>query len=309
MNRAAFATLAGAAVVFPRRVSAQSAALRIATIPIESAAEVYYARELGFFAGSGITVDILPFQNGEAIASAVVSNSADIGYATITPLAVAHSKGIPFTILAGGALTQNSTPFAYIAVPASSTIRTGADINGKTFAIIGLGTIADYGVRAWIDRNGGDSSTVKFTEMPAPLMPAALVAGRVDAALLVEPFVSQGRALGLKMLDNPMAAVSKEYVSSAWFSTPQWADAHADLAKRFTGVMHDTAIWAAHNAARSTAILADVTKSDAANLAKIPRVQYADHLTAALIQPVIDISAKYGKFAPFSGRELIYGSR
>lgn len=306
MNRATFGLLAGAVLAAPTRLSAQTAGIRIAAIPIESAAEVFYARELGFFARAGMTADIQPFQNGEAIASAVASNAVDIGYATITPLALAHSKGIPLTILAGGALTLTATPFALIAVAANSSIQSARDLNGKTFALIGLGTIADYGTRAWIDLNGGDSSAVKFTEMPAPSMPAALAAGRVDAALLVEPFVTLGRTLGNRIIGNPMDAISKDFVSSAWFSTPQWAKSNPDLAGRFASVMHDTAIWAAHNPARSASILSGVTKIDPVALAKMPRVRYADHLTAAMIQPAIDVSAKYGKFRSFSGQELIY---
>ena len=308
MKRATFAALASAAVAAATRgAEAQtSTPLRVALIPIESAAEVYYAKELGAFAKAGLDVELQPLQNGQAIAAAVAGGAAEIGYSTVPPLAVAHSKGIAFTIVAGAALSIASEPFALVAVNADSPIKTPKDLTGKTVGIIGLGTVADFGTRAWIDRNGGDSTAVKFAELPAPAMPAALAAGRIDAALLVEPYLTQGRAQHDRILGNPMDGVGKEFVSSVWFSTPAWAGAHPEAVKRFAAVMYDTARWAAQNPARSVEILAQYTKVDPGSLAGITRVRYTDRLTAAMIAPVIDVSAKYGKFAAFPAGELLY---
>jgi len=310
MNRATFSALAAGtmgAVAAPAGAQT-TATIRIALIPIETAAEVFYAKELGFLAKAGLAVDLQALQNGQAIAAAVVSNAADIGFSTVPPLAVAHSKGIPLTIVAGAALSISSEPFALLVVNADSPIKTAKDLTGKTVGIIGLGTVADYGTRAWIDRNGGDSTAVKFAELPAPAMPAALAAGRVDAALLVEPYLTQGRAQHDRLLGNPMDGVAKEFVVSVWFSTPQWAQDHPDLVSRFAAVMHDTAMWAAKNPGRSAEILAQYTKVDPASLAGMTRVRYADHVTAAMIQPVVDVTAKYGKFAAFPTQDLLYAA-
>lgn len=303
-----FGALVGAAAAsaaFP--VAAKSPApVRIALLPIESAAEVFYARDLGLFERAGIAVDLQQLQNGEAIAAAVAASAADIGYATVPPLAVAHSRGIPFKIVAAAALAVDSAPFALLAVRPDSPIRSARDTNGKTLGIIGLGTIADYVTRAWIDGNGGDSTTVKFVEIPAPALPAALAAGRIDVALLVEPYLTQGRELHDRILGNPLDSVAKEFATSVWFSTPQWVGAHPDLASRFAAIVYEAAKWSARNPARSAAVLAQVTKMDPAVLAKMTRVPYADRLTPAMIQPVVDVTAKYGKFPTFSAQELLY---
>jgi NitT/TauT family transport system substrate-binding protein len=308
MNRAAFTALTGVALAAGTRPArAQTAAtIRIALIPIETAAEVFYAKELGSFAKAGLAVDLQQLQNGQAIAAAVAGGAADIGFSTVPPLAVAHSKGIPLTIIAGAALSIASEPFALVVVNPDSPIKAPKDLSGKTVGIIGLGTVADFGTRAWIDRNGGDSTAIKFAELPAPAMPAALAAGRVDAALLVEPYLTQGRAQHDRILGNPMDGVAKEFAVSVWFSTPSWAGAHPDLVGKFAAVMHDTALWAAKNPARSVEILAQYTKVDPGSLAGITRVRYADHLTAAMIAPVVDVAAKYGKFPAFAAQELLF---
>ena len=68
--------------------------------------------------------------------------------------------------------------------------RTPADLNGKTLAVAGLGSFAQYSAQYWIDKNGGDSKTVKFVEVSPPEMPAALEAHRVDAAAPFEPGIT-----------------------------------------------------------------------------------------------------------------------
>ena len=59
-------------------------------------------------------------------------------------------------------------------VAANPTVKSGKDLNGKTIGTPGLNTLGEYGVRAWVDANGGDSTTLRFVELPFPVMPAAL---------------------------------------------------------------------------------------------------------------------------------------
>ena len=48
------------------------------------------------------------------------------------------------------------------------------------------------------------------------------------------------------------------------------------------------------------------TKIDPAVLATMARSHYAEQLTPGLIQPLIDVSAKYNGFTAFPAPELIY---
>jgi len=71
-------------------------------------------------------------------------------------------------------------------------------------------------------------------------------------------------------------------------------------------VIHDTAVWANKNQAQSGQIVAKYTKVDPAVLATMTRSHYAEALTPAAMQPLIDVSAKYNGFATFPAQELIY---
>lgn len=287
--------------------SAQVTTIHVVTPPVDSAAEVFFAKEMGFFAEHGLDVDIQPGTNGSAMASAVASDAVDIGYSDLVTLAKAYLKGIPFVAIAPAALWTSTAPVAGLVVLSTSPIKNAKDLSGKVIAIPGLATLAEYSPRAWIDQNGGDSSSVKFIEMPYSAMPAALTAERIDSAYISEPFLAVVKN-NVRILGYAHNAVAKQFLQSAWFTTPQWARDHQDAVKRFAAAMRETAVWAnqKRNQAKSAEILAKYTKIDPAVIAAMERAVFAERLTASSIQPAIDVSAKYGKFEPFPADRLIY---
>jgi NitT/TauT family transport system substrate-binding protein len=294
------------AIRLPARAQTM-ATVRIGTVPSEFAAEVYYAKDMGFFAKAGIDTDIQPMQNGSAIAAAIASNAVDIGFATLDALATIHQNNIPLVIIAPAAeyVSPATARIAALVLPARSPVQQAKDLNGKIIAVAALRSLQDTATSAWIDQHGGDSSTIRFVELPFPAMPAALDAGRVDAAFVVEPFLGVAKKNG-RVLAYVYDAISKHFLIGAWFTTPQWEKNHPDLVNRFAAAMHETAVWANKNQAKSGEILAKYTKIEPAVIATMARAHYAEQLTAASMQPSIDVSAKYDKFSTFPAQELIY---
>ena len=281
--------------------------LNVATNPIDSGAEVFYASDLGFFAKAGLNVQIQPGQNGSAIAAAVAANAVDIGYADIGALAKAHSRGIDFSIIAPAAMWDAKAPVNVLMVAKTSTIRSAKDLNGKTIAVPGLGTNAEFAVHAWLEQNGADVSTVKFIELSYAAMPAALEAGRIDAAHVAEPFIGVAKDHA-RVLASADDVLGKEYLRTVWFSRSSWAKAHPDLVARFAAVIRQTARWANNkrNYARSAAILVQRTKIDPAVVAVMTRARYGENLDPRFLAPEIETNAKYDHFTAFPGDDLIY---
>jgi NitT/TauT family transport system substrate-binding protein len=285
----------------------QTAAISILTPPVDSAAELYFAKDMGFFAKQGLNVDIEPGTNGSAIAAAVSSDAVDIGYSDLVTLAKGYLKGIPFVAIAPAAIWTSAAPVAGLAVLINSPIKSAKDLGGKVIAVPGLATLAEYSPRAWIDQNGGDATAVRFIEMPYSEMPAALTAGRIDVAYISEPFLAVVKK-DIRILGYSHNAIAKQFLQSAWFTTAQWAKDHPDAVRRFAGAIRETAIWANQksNQAKSAEILAKYSKIDLATVMAMERARFGDTLTAASIQPAIDVTAKYGKFDPFPADRLIY---
>jgi NitT/TauT family transport system substrate-binding protein len=293
------------ALVLP--VSAQTQTVHLLVLPIDSAAEIFYAKDLGFFAKQGLDVDIQSGANGGAIAAAVSTDAGDIGYSDLVTLAKGYTKGIPFVAIAPAAIWTAAAPVAGLVVPTNSPIKSAKDLAGKTVAVPGLGSLAEYSPRAWIDQNGGDATAVKFIEMPYAAMPAALTAGRIDVAYISEPFLAVVKP-NVRVLGYSHDAIAKQFLQSAWFTTPQWAKDHPDAVRRFIAALRETAAWANQksNQARSAEILAKYTKIDPATVAAMERARFGETLTAASIQPAIDVTAKYAKFDAFSADKLMY---
>jgi ABC-type nitrate/sulfonate/bicarbonate transport system substrate-binding protein len=309
-RKRASALLLGSALFGAMRpaVFAQSTpTLRIGVSPIEASAEIYYAKDLGFFAKAGLEVDIQSMQGSSLIVSGMVSNALDIGFDTLDGLAAQHQKGIPLVVIAPthDYLSPGSLQTQALVVPANSPVQQPKELAGKTIGVSTLHSLADIGARVIIDQNGGDSSSVKFIEVPFPAIPAALDSGRLDAAWLVEPFISVARKTN-RVLAYGFDGRSKHFMVGAWVATRQWAAEHPDLVNRFAAVVHDTAVWANKNPQKSGEILAKYTKIDPAVIATMARVHYAEQLTPGLMQPLIDASGKYNGVKPFQAQDLIY---
>jgi NitT/TauT family transport system substrate-binding protein len=265
---------------------------------------------MGFFAKEGLDADLVSIQSGSAVASAVAGNAVDTGFASLIPLAIAHTKKIPFVLIAPGAFWTQAARNDALFVAGNSPIRNAKDLNGKTLSCAGLGTLTEYAARAWIDQNGGDATTVKFVEMGYATMPAALAAGRIDAALVNEPYLGAMKKEDGRLLGYAFDAIAKEYMIGGWFSNADWAKDHPDLVKRFAAAMRDAALWAndPRNREQSTAILESYTKIDPSLAATMVHVHFGTTLAPAAVQPQVDIAAKYGGFASFPAQEIIYAS-
>jgi NitT/TauT family transport system substrate-binding protein len=171
-----------------------------------------------------------------------------------------------------------------------------------------LNNIVHFAARAWIDSHDGDSSKVRFVELPLTEMGPALRAGRIDAAgmdALGDPNLGKSGD-PLRLLASSFNAVSPNFLPSMWFSTKDWISAHPELARKFTVAILRAGAWANLHHRESAQILANHTKLTVDQLETVTRVTYGTVLNAALIQPNIDIAAKYGALkGSFSARELI----
>ncbi len=304
--------LAAAALGVPtvRTASAQDLApLNVAAIPSDISGSAYYAADNGFFKKAGLNATFLALTSGPAITAAVLGGSADVGYSNVISLAIAHARGLPVTILFPANLHVHDAPTAgLLAVKKTSPIAAAKDLNGKVMAVIGLNNIADIAARAWIDKNGGDSKTVKSVELPFPEMKAALEAERIDAAVLdttSDPTLNKSGDT-LRLIASTFDAVSTHFAPSVWFSTTDWVAKHPAGAKAFVTAMRESALWANGHHRESAEILSKYAHVTPAQIDMFTRVTYGDRLTPELIQPNIDVAAKYAVIkAGFPAADII----
>lgn len=307
-RRHAVSTIMGGAAlcVAPRLVSAADATIRIALLPVDSAACVYYAKDLGYFEDVGINAEVQVIQAGSAIVAAILSNVIDIGWSNPISVAAAHLRGLPIVAIAAGGVYARHEATAALVVPKNSQIKNAHDFSGKTLACSGLKTLGQIAPAAWIDKNGGDSRQVQFVEMPFPDMPLALSQERVDSAFPAEPFVTMAKNSS-RFFADAFGAIAPRFEVGVWVTTQQWADAHRDLVGKFAQVMAKTAAWANGHRDQSAVILSKYSKLDLSIVKTMLRQSYATGLAPGDMQPVLDAATHYGALpTSLSANQLIF---
>ena len=308
MNRATFLAASAAVALAPRPARADGP-LRVMSLPIDQGAQAFYAQDLGMFKRAGLDTQVSITNFGTQVAAAVAGGSIEIGQSNIISLAAAHERGLPFALIAAAGLYSSAKPTSLMLVEKNSPLKTAKDLDGKTVAVNGLKSITQISVQAWADQNGGDSQAIKFVEMPFVEMEPALASGRIDMALFADPNATTALAAGrTRPFGKAFDAIGKQFLIGGWFAKTDWIAANPDTVRKFVGAMREAAQWGnkPSNLKDSAAILEKYTKVAVGNA---NRVVYGERLDPALIQPCIDVAAKYGALkASFPAAQLIYVS-
>ena len=299
MNRASYLAASGSALLLPMRpaaVSAQTSALttvRIGAVPTDSLSPVLYAIRYGLFEKAGLKVDLQILGGGDAVSLAVISGSLDIGLTSVVAIMQAHLRTIPVTVIAPGGLWINAN-VAGLLVPINSPLRAAADFNGKTVAtssLLALGTVA---MDAWMDRNGGDSKTLRFLELPWVASPAALAQGRIDAAIVDNPVFAQVLATGqVRTATLVYGAIAAQFLLGVWFTMAPYVEKNRSVVERFSRVIADASALSRAHPETTIDDVAQLTKLDRNVIAHMQRTWVGTTVSAADIQPVIDVGARY----------------
>ena len=269
--------------------------LRIVTAPTEIPISMINARDLGFFKNVGIDAQIVALNNGPAGIAAVLSNSAEIGFASTLSVVIAYDKGLPITVVVGTDLHHATNPVQGVLVAsASAPLHTGKDFNGKTISVPGLGGTQNYAVRAWVDATGGDSSTVRFVETPNSSVAAAITAGRIDAGTTDVLTLHATGSRGLREVTNVYNAIAPKFITGLWYAQAPWVDQHRELTRDFITAFERYSTWANSHPADEIRFYSKQSGMSIDDLQTVPRAVFEPTSALEALQPVIDVAYRYG---------------
>lgn len=287
--------IAALIAALPLHAGAQgNPAIRVLELGGDGSSEGLYASEGGFFKKFGLDATVAKTAGGGAVIAAVIGGSAEIGFSNLISVVAGIERGIPVTIIAPASVFSAKYPNLILVKVRGSALKTGGDLNGKIVAVTTLDGELQLGAAVWIDKTGGNSKAVHFVELPESAMAAALRQGRVDAAMMAEPNLSEARA-EVEVLGNADAVISPLFIAGVYFAAASWVEAHPDLAHRAAQALREAGHWANTHHAETAAILAKTANLDSATIAAMTRAIFAESLTAALIQPAVDVAFKYGR--------------
>ena len=305
------AAFAAASVFAPLVSFAQSAAplvpIRILASPVDDVMPVLWAIKTGMFAKAGLNVTMDRAASGAAAAAAVAGGSIEIGKGNIVSIVTAHAHNVPLVIVAPAALYDPKTPDAALMVAAGSPIKTAKDLTGKIVGVTSLNDLSAMATQAWMEQNGSDWKATQFVEVPYPSLMPSLTAGRVQAIVLLKPFITDVvKANQAQVLGLVYNAVSTRFLESIWFTNGDYYASHREPLARFAKVVADAGVYTNAHPADTVDLLSSFTATDPQRATQIPRMVNGTLLLAKEIQPVIDIAAKF-KLIPktFDAQEII----
>jgi NitT/TauT family transport system substrate-binding protein len=171
-----------AALPFGRDISWAQTKSKLGYMKIVDSAAMFMAMEKGFFKAEGLEIEPVPMAGGAVIVQGVTSGDLQFGWTNVISLYQAAVEGFDFKLIAGGATNvRGSNETHAIEVLKDAPIRGPKDLQGKTVAVNTLNNIVHVMAMAWVDKYGGNSTKVKFVEIPFPQMEPALIAGKIDA--------------------------------------------------------------------------------------------------------------------------------
>ncbi|MGH3517816.1 MAG: ABC transporter substrate-binding protein [Haloechinothrix sp.] len=271
-------------------------AVTVGAIAIVDVAPLYLGEEQGFFTRRGIDLTIETGQGGAATIPGVVSGQFQFGFANVTSLLLAKSKGLPLKVITAGNSTTGDVDkdFGAVVVPENSDITDAAGLAGKTVAVNQLNNIGDTTIREVVKKAGGDPSSLRFVELAFPDMPAAVQEGRVDAAWVVEPFLTIATMQGARQVAANFAGTDPELMVASYFTAQQVIDSNPDLVNRFTEAMNESLAFAEENPDEARRILGTYTQIDDATAKALTLPRWPTEINADSVQRLADLSVEHG---------------
>ncbi|MPY85609.1 MAG: nitrate ABC transporter substrate-binding protein [Actinophytocola sp.] len=268
----------------------------VGVIPIVDVAPIYLGKEQGFFAERGIDLKLETSQGGAAIVPGVMSGQFQFGFSNVTSLLLGAAKGMPLRVTNAGVSSTGDPENDYGAVVAAknSDIRDAADLEGKTVAVNTLNNIGDTTVREVVRQAGGDPSKVEFVELAFPDMPAAVQEGRVDAAWVVEPFVTIATQQGARVVSANFAETHPKLMVASYFTTQEILQSDPDLAKRFAAAMNESLAYAQHNPDEVRRILTSYSDIDKATANAITLPRWPTEINPEPVQRLAELAVRDG---------------
>jgi NitT/TauT family transport system substrate-binding protein len=290
-----------AGIAAPRIALAETVTVRMAGVFSDLFAEPFYAKAAGAFAKFGFDTSATSLNNAGAVAAAIGGHALEMGTGDLISGVNAILAGVPLRLIAGGGLYEESMQGQNIlAVANDSPINTPKDMIGKTIGVPTLVGLTTACLRAWLPEHGVPNDSVHLVEIAQSAIVPSLQRGRLDVALLGEPFITyakgQVRSVGYPMNAAADHAVAKQFCVSVWYANKDWIDADKDRAHRVVEAIYDTARWANTHQSETFDILVNDGHLDKSRLGGMSRTVYATALTPDLVQPVFDIATQYKIF-------------
>ncbi|WP_394301231.1 ABC transporter substrate-binding protein [Sphaerimonospora cavernae] len=267
--------------------------LVVGTIPVPDSAPLQVAIDRGFFKEEGLEVKPEVVAGGAVGVQKLLGGSIDLTLGAYIGTFLAQDKGAgKFKYVAD---SYGAAPGAFvIMVKKDSPIKTVADLKGKKIAVNTFQSVMQLTAEVQMKVAGVTATPDQFVEKPFPDMPAALENGQVDAAAMVEPFITVESKAGGRIITDEMTGPTEDLPVAGWFTTEDTANKYPKTMAAFQRALGKAQELVANDRKIVEETLPKYTKIDAATAAVISLGSYPTSLSETRLQRVIDLMKEYG---------------
>jgi len=213
--------------------------LVVDALPVVDAAGMYLAIKNGYFRQVGLTVTAKAVAKSTDAIPGMESGTVDVvdaNYASYFQAELSNPQKFQFKVVVDGDDCDTNTDDV-LALP-SSGINSPAQLTGKTIAVNLANNIQTLMINTELAANGVNPATVHYRVVPFPKMAAELMAHRVDAIGVVEPFITSAElGTGAYPILSECAGPTADFPISGYFATQAWTQKYPNTARAFQEAM------------------------------------------------------------------------
>ena len=214
--------------------------LNVAVVPALDSAGFFVALYGGLFNAEGLHINFKAATSSDTVISAQVKGQYDITGGNYVSYIQAQQAGTAnLDIFAEGSVMEPGTQGVYV-LP-DSPIKTLADLKGQTIGINAPKNILYLLAASVLAEHGLSAHEVHFvSDIPFPEMAAALKAGKIDAAVLPEPFASIAEQVdgAVPLVDLDQGATTS-FPVEGYVVTKKWAQEYPQTLAAFDQALEE----------------------------------------------------------------------
>lgn len=185
----AFLTIGVASAGFLDFLGGDDSTVKIGYLPSDHDSALFVADAQGQYADKGIETELVQFNNGGDLMTALASGDVDVGYVGISPVLSSAAAGVPVKVISAA---QNEG--SGILVTDDSGISDASDLAGKTIATPGEASIQHVLLAYYLEQNGLSLDDINESAMKVPSINDALKTNNIPGAITFQPYVSVGES-------------------------------------------------------------------------------------------------------------------
>lgn len=259
--------LAACAVAVAAQAGAADTAVKLGYMPIAEEMPKFVAAEKGMFRKHGLDAQLVRFESGPDMGTALLGGSIQIGMIGTPGLINAAVAGRPIVaIVDNGSNAVGPAGYEYytgLVVLEDSPIKGIGDLKGRKVALNVLKANSEaqtvLQVRRWNQEHPDKALDIgkdlQFVVIPFGSMPTALEKGIVDAASMIEPYMTQLAKSRKVRVIAPVQYAIPSWPVSFGVVRRDFAEQHGDVVTRYRAAWNEAVQWIGKNPEEARGIM------------------------------------------------------